>query len=211
MSWHRTDNQHWSEARESLAGTIEWPRSLAICDLRYLQDVALGPGGSLPSRNTLAKVWGWSKTRVSRLLQDVDAWSDPMKRWAWDDWYNYSVRSAPLFEHPVFRPDIDCGPITYRPRTATGPTPNQSRTVDGSSNADDGAVADQDRTGGGPEAGQDRTTGSQRRVGSTPQIGKNRRGALPPPSFLRRALRLTGGPVRVRPPPTQTRIGSRRG
>ena len=87
MSFFAVDPDDWRTARQDLAGAMVWPRGLAVADLRYLQDQAMRPRGRFPSSRQLAKVWLWSQSRVRRLLADVDAWSDPLKREAWDAWY----------------------------------------------------------------------------------------------------------------------------
>ena len=87
MSFFAVDPDDWRLARLELAGALVWPRGLAVADLRYLQDQAMRPRGRFPSSRQLAREWSWSQSKVRRLLADVDAWSDPMKREAWYAWY----------------------------------------------------------------------------------------------------------------------------
>lgn len=87
MSFFAVDPHDWRTARLDLAGALVWPRGLAVADLRYLQDQAMRPRGKFPSSRQLAREWSWSQAKVCRLLADVDAWSDPAKREAWDAWY----------------------------------------------------------------------------------------------------------------------------
>ena len=87
MSFFAVDPDDWRLARLELAGALVWPHGLAVADLRYLQDQAMRPRGRFPSSRQLARDWSWSQSKVRRLLADVDAWSDPLKRDAWDAWY----------------------------------------------------------------------------------------------------------------------------
>ena len=159
MSWFRVDTKHWSAVRDTIAGTTEWTRELAIVDLRYLQDAALGPDGDFPSRSKLAAAWGWNKARVSRLLQDVDAWSDPAKRSAWDAWYAENKASAPAAGAAE--------PTATHPRTDREPIANRSRTDTPSFQADNQPSPTQQRTDSEPTANRQRTDGDHTRDRST--------------------------------------------
>ena len=148
MSFFAVDPEDWRAARLDLAGTMTWPRGLAITDLRYLQDQAMRPRGRFPTRRQLAAVWGWSQSKVSRLLADVDAWSDPAKREAWDRWFDDHRR----------------GPKVDQERTKSEPKPDQNRTNRGRDKLHNRDSADQKRTKSEPEVDQERTKSDHTRV-----------------------------------------------
>jgi len=142
------DPSDWEAARLELAGSIVWPRALAIVDLRYLQDRALRPRGSFPSRRKLAEIWQWSPSKVSRLLIDVEAWSDPAKREAWNLWYAQNRHGSKVNQK----------------RTKSGPKADQNRTTRGAEKPDNQEKASQTRTKSEPKADQTRIKRDHRRV-----------------------------------------------
>lgn len=142
------DPSDWEAARLELAGSIVWPRALAIVDLRYLQDRALRPRGSFPSRRKLAETWQWSPSKVSRLLIDVEAWSDPAKREAWDLWYAQNRHGSKV----------------NQTRTKREPKPSQTRTIRGAAKPDNQEKASQKQTKSEPKANQNRIKREHRRV-----------------------------------------------
>lgn len=148
MSFFAVDPDDWRLARLELAGALVWPRGLAVADLRYLQDQAMRPRGRFPTRRQLAATWGWSQSKVSRLLADVDAWSDPAKRETWDAWFESNRR----------------GPKVDQNRTKSEPKTDQNRTKRGRSNQDNADSADQKWTKSEPKADQARTKREHRRV-----------------------------------------------
>jgi len=138
----------WAAARQELAGQIKWPRSLAIIDLRFLQDQAMLPRGTFPTRRTLAATWGWSQSRVSRLLSNVDAWSDPKKREAWDRWFDQNRR----------------GPKVDQKRTRVEPKVDQKRTKRSPSKPGLQERPNQKRTKSEPDSSQTRAKDDHTRV-----------------------------------------------
>ena len=153
MSFFAVDPDDWRLARQDLAGVMVWPRGLAVADLRFLQDQAMRPRGRFPTRRQLAAVWCWSQSKVSRLLADVDAWSDPSKREAWDAWFESNRR----------------GPKVNQNRTKSEPKPDQNRTKRGRVKLANDDLADQKRTKREPSADQQRTKSDHRRVNTHSQ------------------------------------------
>lgn len=141
----------WGIARTHLAGTITWPLALAVVDLRYLQDQALRPRGRFPTRRQLAAIWGWSPSKVSRLLVDVDRWSDPAKREAWDAWYEANGRGSKVNQK----------------RFKSGSKVNQKRTKPAAAKLHNAEILNQERTKTEPKVVQERTKSEHRRVSST--------------------------------------------
>jgi len=142
------DPSDWRLAREKMLGAFVWPRELAIVDLRYLQDQALRPRGRFPTRRQLASAWKWSTSKVSRLLVDVDAWSDPGKRDLWDAWYESNRRGSKVNQK----------------RTKSGPKADQERIRRGPSKVDNLEIADQKRIKSEPKADQERIKDEHTRV-----------------------------------------------
>ena len=73
--WTPVPHEHWEADRLEVVG-VRWPRSLAILDLRYWADPLACRRKPRPSIRELAAVWGWSSSRVHRLIAS-DAWRDP--------------------------------------------------------------------------------------------------------------------------------------
>jgi hypothetical protein len=150
MAFFAVSPTDWEQARADLTGGSAWPTGLAVVDLRYHQDRALGPHGKFPTRSKLAREWGWSKSKVSRLLADVATWSDPLKLEEWTAWYAANIAR---------------GPKADRQRTKSEPGPDQDRTERPTENHDNPGKVDQARTDTEPEPNQDRTESDHRRVG----------------------------------------------
>lgn len=70
------DTTRWIADRYDLIGP-EWPLALAVADLRFW-DSTKAPHGvePTPSLREFADVWGWSKSRVARLVSNRPRWQD---------------------------------------------------------------------------------------------------------------------------------------
>lgn len=77
MSWQPYPTDDWLAERHTINGP--WPEGLAIMDLRFWADTsAPKQGQKTPSRRALARLWGWSPSRVDRLHRS-GRWRDPAK------------------------------------------------------------------------------------------------------------------------------------
>ena len=135
MSFFRVDCAHWERARLALAGRFRWSLELALVDLRHFQNGSLAFGKPFPTRRKLGADWGWSASSVSRLLVQVDRWSDPSKLEAWNDWWLEFGRGSSV-EQNRFKPGSNV--VQNRTKTTTakpdnGGKPDQARFKPGSS------------------------------------------------------------------------------
>ena len=70
----------WEIASRALvASGQEWTEACVISDLRWWADALTFHGERLPTQRQLAARWSWPRSRVSKMVHDVERWSDPKK------------------------------------------------------------------------------------------------------------------------------------
>lgn len=81
--WFTVPADDWYRQRMDI--TQKWPDVLAIADLRFWADPKACSQRARPRNADLAATWGWSKSRVQRLVADQKRWRDSMGHKRVDD------------------------------------------------------------------------------------------------------------------------------